>query len=117
MTVKIKRCLFCGSSRVETWESWHPNFTVECERCGASGPCAGSEADAIEWWNETTRPRRNPKIAQRIVRLKAAHDKASRQRIAKEKAEAAAIANAERERRKWIAEREAWLRAPIENDQ
>lgn len=110
MSVKIKSCPFCGSSRVESWETWHPIFHVQCDKCDAMGSASANKADAVEWWNAVPRRIDRKACAQRFARLQTAHDKARRQG----KAEAVAKIKAEREHSTWAAEREAWLRAPIE---
>lgn len=112
MTAKPKSCPFCGSSRVEVWETWHPNFTLQCAKCGAVSPCAASEEDAIEWWNVVPR-RINAKTC---ARLKAALGKARRERIRRKAEVDAKTEKTERERSTWAAKRKAWLRAPIASE-
>jgi len=46
-----KPCPFCGSMRITVWET--PNiWTLECDKCHASGPEAKDEESALSAWNK-----------------------------------------------------------------
>jgi len=48
---KVYPCPFCGSKKIETFETWKRGFTVECDNCFAAGPRALTQNKAIEAWN------------------------------------------------------------------
>lgn len=51
----IKQCPFCAeSSGVEVDDVTTETYAVCCDNCGATGPQALSEDDAIECWNSRT---------------------------------------------------------------
>jgi hypothetical protein len=112
-----KPCPFCGSTRLQTWEGVR-GTTVECNRCAASGPHACDEIDAIILWNMT--PRLSPArlkmqraVLRRVARQRKREEveaKAARERIEAPKRKR------EREYATWASEREAWLRAPVDED-
>jgi hypothetical protein len=113
---EISPCPFCRSKRVEVWVSWHPHHYIECDRCGAEGPMAGSEEDAIAWWNagaeatpaQVKRWRARLKQAEREEQIAQANSPEARRK----RAEAARDA----EYREWTAKRYAWLHAPIDKE-
>jgi len=46
-----KPCPFGGSMRITVWET--PNiWTLECDKCHASGPEAKDEESALSAWNK-----------------------------------------------------------------
>jgi Lar family restriction alleviation protein len=117
-----KRCPFCGSAmKLEVWEGMR-GTAIECTRCGAQGPQAFDEDEALKWWNEASRPRGEQLIAQhtrcrarlasmaRRRRRDELREKAARER------EEAPKRKREREYREWASERAAWLRAPVDED-
>jgi Lar family restriction alleviation protein len=116
-----KPCPFCGSTKLEVWEGIR-GTTIECMRCGATGPQAFDDIEALAWWNEASRPRGKQRDAQRTrckTRVRSLAQRRARVR-ARELAEAdrrAAPKRAqEREYTKWARDREAWLRGPVEED-
>lgn len=48
---ELANCPFCGSQSVDSVsDAW--DFYVECAKCGACGPLAGSLEEAEELWND-----------------------------------------------------------------
>lgn len=47
-------CPFCGGDQTTTWHIGHliNPWVVECWDCGARGPRAETEAEAVDKWNE-----------------------------------------------------------------
>jgi hypothetical protein len=109
----IAPCRFCRSKRVEVWMRYPTCYHVECERCGAAGPQAGFENEAIAWWNagaeatpaQVKRWRARLKEAERLAEIERANSPEAR----RQQAEAAKM----REYHDWVAKRYAWLHAPI----
>ena len=56
MSVPIP-CPFCGGDQTTTWHIGHYDkpWVVECWDCGAQGPHAETEAEAVDRWNERTK--------------------------------------------------------------
>lgn len=57
-TIKIYECIFCNSSSVEAIAKTknlnkiqNQNWFVRCNNCFAQGAVAGSQNDAIAYWN------------------------------------------------------------------
>ena len=50
MITKDKGCPFCGSLDIEPRGCEAP-FYVGCNNCGAEGPIAGSDEEALSAWN------------------------------------------------------------------
>ena len=51
----LKRCPFCGSSRIEAGIGLLDEYYVECQECGAMiSRCNASEAEVIAAWNHRT---------------------------------------------------------------
>lgn len=92
------------------------NYTVQCDRCYTEGPCAGSENDAIKWWSRAGKM--SPAQVKQMIAHRNAAEKAAileqQKAEMKEKTEKTAAADADR---KWVSEREKWLRAPINPDE
>lgn len=114
-------CPFCYSVRVDVWDEGSPS--VRCYRCGAVGPEAASEEQAVMWWNETLRlPPGRQRVLQRkrYTARRAYCCKVTARRDAERKAEynkaLKKIEEQERADRRWAAERARWLRRPIEED-
>ena len=109
-------CHYCGSTRVQVWEDWRPHFHVACDRCGAEGPRAASEKDAIEWWTAGyVGAKQVRRFIDRLRRAERAEQKArnnSPEAWSKRLAEMKSKADA-----KWARERKAWLEAPIDEGQ
>jgi hypothetical protein len=107
--------------QLESWESMR-GTAIECRRCGATGPTALTEDEALTWWNEAPRPS-SAKIMKQRGRYKSRLQSMKRQ-LAREEAEnkrereriEAPKRKREREFREWASEREAWLRAPVDED-
>jgi hypothetical protein len=112
--MKTATCPFCGSKRAEVWETWHPHYTIECARCGASGPRAGSEADAIAWWNGVGKT--TPLAVKRYLkRLKVAEKDGDRARYNSIEARCERVAEQQAiQDKKWADARRKWLMSPIE---
>lgn len=103
----LKPCPFCGSTLLMDYF----DCRIECENCGAHGPQASSTENAVKWWNEVPRLSGGELNRQRwrwAARLRAMEKEEKRSKAERKKAEAL-----EREYKKWAADREAWLRAPI----
>lgn len=51
MTTKFKPCPFCKTNDINL--TWKDGFTIvaQCYDCGASGPYAENEEEAIDAWN------------------------------------------------------------------
>lgn len=51
---KFKPCPFCGLYLAVTWHIGHLDkpWIVNCYECGAEGPRAKTEKEAIELWNK-----------------------------------------------------------------
>jgi len=116
--MKLKPCPFCGSTRsLLVWETLR-GTTVQCDRCGVQGPHAIDEVAAAAWWDEVKRPSASM-LARATARLRALRRQQKREAAeAKDEAErrAAPKRAQEREYRQWAADREAWLRCPVEED-
>ena len=50
MIIKDKDCPFCGSLDIEP-RGCEPPFYVGCNDCGAEGPFADSDEEALAAWN------------------------------------------------------------------
>jgi hypothetical protein len=113
-------CPFCGSKNTDLYQ-----VQVKCERCDAHGPEVAEEIWplAITLWNDL--PRKQGKELEKLRshwanllrRVRRAEKKA---KIAREDSsedrQAREIARRLREDRQWVAEREAWLHAPVVMD-
>jgi hypothetical protein len=107
--------------QLESWEGMR-GVAIECNRCGATGPQALTEDEALLWWNEAPRPN-NAKIMAQRGRYSARLRSMKRQ-LKREEAEAKAAREAieapkrkrDREYATWAKQREAWLRAPVDKD-
>jgi hypothetical protein len=109
-----KACPFCGLKRVVVYETWHPAFTVECDRCGASGPQAATEEASIAWWNELPRAANASKTASRLAALRRVQRQADAERKREQERREAPKRKRERSYAKWAAARKAWLSAPVD---
>jgi len=60
MSEELKRCPFCGQSKMEratlaAIEGDPRPHQIVCRRCGARGPTAWDEEEAVKWWNRAPR--------------------------------------------------------------
>lgn len=52
---ELARCAKCGSGLPWLHLRTKPPCQVRCGRCGATGPCAENEHEAVELWNKFDR--------------------------------------------------------------
>ncbi len=54
--MKCRACPFCGKYLTMTWHIGHYDkpWIVQCYACGAEGPRAKTEEEAVELWNKRT---------------------------------------------------------------
>lgn len=57
----LRQCPFCGHAKAKMeWQAVTPifeddktrNWFVECQKCGAQGPCSNREDKARDYWQE-----------------------------------------------------------------
>lgn len=116
----VHDCPFCGSKDTDLYQT-----QVKCNRCDACGPdVVGDEIwpMAITLWNELPR-----KQGDELKKLRAHWSNLCRRVARAEKkvqafleeqrrARDAPKEKQQRENRRWVAEREAWLHSPVDKD-
>jgi len=115
----VHYCPFCGSKDTELYQT-----QVKCERCNAHGPDVSEEQwpMAITLWNNLPRKTGDELEELRrywsnlMRRIKRAEKKAAAARGEKDRETSREMAQRLAADRKWVAEREAWLRAPIKGN-
>jgi len=50
MAKRIEDCPFCGGNHIKLWGNFY-QLQVACLKCGALGPKATSETEALKKWN------------------------------------------------------------------
>ncbi|MHC4560719.1 MAG: Lar family restriction alleviation protein [Planctomycetota bacterium] len=50
--IGVKECPYCRSPRTFIQDQTEGMYSIECDSCGATGPSADSEIEAIDVWNE-----------------------------------------------------------------
>ena len=62
----LKSCPFCGSTKIELNDPDIPTRWVGCENCGAIGPDAKSDREAVELWNNRVEDTKEIKLCSEL---------------------------------------------------